>query len=295
MGTLELHGKQFHPTWTRLARSAGAEAEAGENSAISSIIFLQEPVNWEVGRTILVTTTILLDCNDEKGKTSCVPCEAWEVAADTPDKGKCVPVKHQNEERRIVALGQSPHLPSGSRTLFSALQLDRPLSHRHYAGPEYQAEVALLSRRITVSGTEDNPPTEKFGAHLAVHGSNSEGRISGVSCRNCGQLNQIARYPFHFHSQKQNLWHQAAVDLVAEFKADLSLLCLFARASVSVMGNSVGASRSFVQDCSVVHSHFRAFVIHGSNHTRLSRNVGFDITGQKKKTNTPSNSACSVG
>lgn len=40
-GTLDLHGAQYTPTWTRLATTA----RAGD-----SLVWLQEPVNWEPGR-----------------------------------------------------------------------------------------------------------------------------------------------------------------------------------------------------------------------------------------------------
>ncbi len=52
-GRVELHGKQYHPTWTRLARLA----YAGQ-----SVVYVQDAVNWEVGQQILITTTVLLDC-----------------------------------------------------------------------------------------------------------------------------------------------------------------------------------------------------------------------------------------
>jgi len=44
-GQIDLHGKQFHPTWTRLA----ASVKSG-----STIIYLQDTVNWEVGQEIVV-------------------------------------------------------------------------------------------------------------------------------------------------------------------------------------------------------------------------------------------------
>lgn len=44
-GQLDLHGKLYQPTWTRLAASA-----APGNNWVS----LQEPVNWERGQLVVV-------------------------------------------------------------------------------------------------------------------------------------------------------------------------------------------------------------------------------------------------
>ena len=40
-GIADIHGKQYHPTWTRLARTVTNE---------SDIIYLQDCANWEVGQ-----------------------------------------------------------------------------------------------------------------------------------------------------------------------------------------------------------------------------------------------------
>merc|ERR1719210_1495614 len=51
-GVLELHGQKFAPTWTRLAASATQGATS---------ISLHQPVDWEVGQTIAIMTTQLVD------------------------------------------------------------------------------------------------------------------------------------------------------------------------------------------------------------------------------------------
>ena len=47
-GAAEIHGKLFHPTWTRVA----IPIYEGDN-----LVYLQESVNWEVGQEIVVITT----------------------------------------------------------------------------------------------------------------------------------------------------------------------------------------------------------------------------------------------
>ena len=51
-GELDLHGKLFKPTWTRL----DATASVGDRK-----IKLKQKVNWVAGQQIVVTTTIWRD------------------------------------------------------------------------------------------------------------------------------------------------------------------------------------------------------------------------------------------
>lgn len=54
-GTLELHGKQYHRTWCRLARAV----QPGD-----TVLLLQRPVNWEAGQQVLLTTTAIKDSRE---------------------------------------------------------------------------------------------------------------------------------------------------------------------------------------------------------------------------------------
>ncbi len=58
---------------------------------------------------------------------------------------------HRNEERVIVDVKRTT-LNAG----VTAIQLDSPLSYKHFGGKEYQAEVSLLSRNIIVQGDADH-------------------------------------------------------------------------------------------------------------------------------------------
>jgi len=181
-GAVDIHMKQFFPTWTRLA----ASAKVGDRA-----IWLQKPVNWQVGQAIIVTTSAYRD----------------------------EPTNHQNEERRIVAVNGS------------VIVLDQPLTFFHYAGVEYQAEVALLSRRFMINGY--GSANAGFGGHIMIMG---EGRISGVELYDMGQLNQMARYPLHFHRAGER-------------------------------------PTSYFSDNSVIKSNFRCYVIHGTNQAKVMRNT----------------------
>jgi len=68
-GSIDIHGKQFHPTWTRLAHPGVGE---------------KDQVNWEVGQSIVISTTSFNDL------------EEFGAPARTPP--------HQNEVFQIKAI-----------------------------------------------------------------------------------------------------------------------------------------------------------------------------------------------
>lgn len=208
-GNAYIFGKYYHPTWTRLA----ATAYNGD-----SFVQLQEAVNWDVGQTILVTPTVVYDCHPQ-----------WSASY-------CQSQPHQNELRIITSISMN------SITGVYRVFLNKPLTYYHYAGYEYQAEVALLSRNILFYGSQSN---DNFGMHSKIIGTESIGQISGVQCENCGQLNVLTRYPFHFH----------------------------------MMYESALSAATFIEDSSVTNSNFRCYTVHGTNRTRLSRNVAYNALG----------------
>jgi hypothetical protein len=213
-GLVDIHGFQYQPTWTRLRTTA----EEGDTT-----ITLRDSVNWEIGQKVYIATSAWYDCPAKFQKEFC---------KDRPA---------ENEVRRIVALSVNN----------TVIQLDTPLKFNHYAGDDYQVEVALMSRRITLTGGKYLPvrhvtaealaEEEGFGGHVVVTGP-GVGRFSGIGAENMGQLNVLGRYPLHFH-------------------------CLN------------DGSTSYVQDSAVLSSNFRAVTIHNTDGVRLSRNVAVDIMG----------------
>jgi len=209
-GRVEMHGKLFYPTWTRLAYTA-TKLDA------SSRIYLQDKVNWEVGQEILITTTVYYDCPSFYQKVWC---------------GNNV---HQNERRVIKALSMN------DATQTYTLSIDKPLDFTHYAGLEYQAEVALLSRNVLLKGST-SAVVDNFGCHTQNIGEASLARYSSVQAESCGQMNVVGRYPFHFHFMKE-------------------------------------APTSYFQYNSVTNSFYRAYTIHGTNSTQVTGNTAFNIMG----------------
>jgi hypothetical protein len=203
-GSVDIHGKQYHPTWTRLSRNA----QCGKN-----ILFLQDVVNWEVGQLVLITTSAWFDCPAPLQKTYC---------QNQP---------HQNEIRMITGIAQTS---SGEQ----AILLNVSLTYCHYAGKEYQIEVALLSRRINLMGQLTN---DNFGGHV-VTSLGGSGRFSGVRGDRMGQLNILGRYPFHLHLLNDG-------------------------------------STSVIQDCVVTNSYYRAYTVHGTNNSLVTRNIAYGVLG----------------
>ena len=153
---------------------------------------------------------------------------------------------------------------------YGRVTLKDELRHTHYAATGYyQAEVGMLSRKVVFEGAEDDsPPTDVtpsscvavsgrhysypcedayltgYGGHVMVGGGpNAAARMSSVEFRRMGQTNNIGRYPVHFH-------------LLGE------------------AGNN-----SYVEDSAIHQSYYRCVVVHGTNGTRVSRNVAFDAIG----------------
>lgn len=191
-GQIDIHGKLFDATWSRLA----SHAFAGDDR-----VQLQSTVNWEVGQSVVITST------------------SFNNSADN----------HQYEVRVIKAVQGK------------LVQFTQPLEYYHYAGAEYQGEVALLSRRITIQGDAASA-NSKIGGHIIGVGATAQLRVSGVLAFRMGQYNTMARYPFHFHHMKS-------------------------------------APHSYFRDCSVWNSFFRCYTVHGTNDTVLSRNVAFNTIG----------------
>ncbi|EFA85560.1 hypothetical protein PPL_01519 [Heterostelium album PN500] len=121
-----------------------------------SIIYVQDSINWEVGQKVLITSSRYH--NDAQEET-------------------------ENEVLTIAAIQGK------------VIQFTTPVQFYHYAGLEYQAEVALLSRRISIRGASDSD-TESFGGHILTMGN---GQFSGLELTKMGQLNMRGRYPLHFH------------------------------------------------------------------------------------------------
>ncbi|MEM7506177.1 MAG: G8 domain-containing protein [Pseudomonadota bacterium] len=150
-------------SWTQLDRSV----TEGERS-----LRLAEATGWEVGDKIAIAST------------------GFQM--------------EEAEERTIVAVS------ADGRTV----TLDRPLENDHYGeidtytngltgqdretwDVDMRAEVALLSRNVTIQGDADSAD-DGYGGHTMIM-MGAEMHIDGAELTRMGQAGELGRYPLHWH------------------------------------------------------------------------------------------------
>jgi cell migration-inducing and hyaluronan-binding protein len=129
------------------------------------------------------------------------------------------------------------------------LTLAKPLGFMHYgetqsfAGKtlDERAEVALLSRNITIQG-DDASSLSGFGGHIMDMGSGTM-HVENVELFRMGQKQKTGRYPIHWH----------------------------------MMGDN--ATGSYLKNSSIHTSFNRCVTLHGSNNILLQNNAAFDAIG----------------
>ena len=127
--------------------------------------------------------------------------------------------------------------------------LAKPLAFMHYgetqnfAGKtlDERAEVALLSRNITIQG-DDASSLSGFGGHIMNMGTGSM-HVENVELFRMGQKQKTGRYPIHWH----------------------------------MMGDN--ATGSYLKNSSIHTSFNRCVTLHGSNNILLQNNAAFDAIG----------------
>ncbi len=151
----------------------------------------------------------------------------------------------QSEEREVTAV-------SGN-----TLTLDRPLTRQHWGTVQTidgcrvdeRAEVALLSRNITVRGEETSSANGVGGQIMVMNMEmggtthQSTARLEGVELDRMGQNNVLRRYPIHFH----------------------------------MLGDA--GAQSYLKNSSAHHTFNRCVVVHGTNGLDVQNNVCFDHLG----------------
>ena len=146
-GFMWLHGKPNSVCWTRLA----ATASAGDR-----FLTLDEPVDWDVGDEIVITSTTVEPRQTEKSF-----------------------IEDISRDKRNL-------------TLTAPLQY-RHIAETHTAGNwsySLTGEVGRLTRNIIIEGA-DNPAgsltEQSFGCRILVAGEHAGTRIEYVEIRHCGQ------------------------------------------------------------------------------------------------------------
>lgn len=183
-GTLRIHGRD-RTEWTFL----GANATAGATS-----ITLSDTIDWQVGDTILITSSRLA-WNEAETRT--ITAVSGNTVSFTP--GLSFPHNGSTTTRTRSGDGKS----------WTA---------------NLRAEVGLLSRNIKIQGDAASE-TSGFGGHIMVMpGSGVSGYafIQGVELFRMGQKSAIGRYPMH--------WHMCAQDGAGQYFKDNAVHRSFNRA-----------------------------------------------------------------
>lgn len=233
-GQLQLFGED-RVSFTKL----GATAEVGATSVIIENI---------IERNFDGTTSAASD-----GQLN------WSVGDEIVIASSSRDYSHE-EVRTITAIASS-----GTQT---ELTLDSALNHRHYGEIEVydngtrtwdldlRAEVALLSRSITIEGTQDTDnafgdranygtgasQNLGIGGHTMIMKTAGEVIVDGVRFNKMGQTGNVGRYPIHWHLGEDR--------------------------SGDVLRNS-----------SITNSNNRAITIHGTHGVLVEGNVLHDIHG----------------
>ena len=128
------------------------------------------------------------------------------------------------------------------------VKLDRALKYGHFGELQQygdrildeRAEVALLSRNITIRGDDDSS-VDGFGGQMMIE-NGGQVRIRGVEFAQMGQTSRLRRYPVHFHMD----------------------------------GSAKG---SFIKNSAIHNSFNRCITIQGTDNLLVSDNVCYDHVG----------------
>ena len=170
--TLDLHGRPLLDgrTHTKLAQTALAGATR---------LLLTEPVDWDIGSKIIVTSSAASGTMEEVDNL---------VILSVSDGGRTIgvstPILYDH-------LGETRHFAEGHTV-------------------DFRCNVALLSRNVVVQGDKISE-LDRHGAHIMLHsrrkpsivdrsqGESLTARIENIEVRRSGQMGRIGRYSIHFH------------------------------------------------------------------------------------------------
>lgn len=181
-GTISLHGKRYHPTWSRLAETVSA----GQSYAL-----LQEGVDWEAGMEVVLVTTAVHDSRTWHRN------EVLTVSSVVTD-----PVPGVGSAVHFATPAAYDHVANGGYQAEVGL-LTRNI--RVQGAPEDSEPIdpdpGTCTDRSHFGRTNapcPNTDTTGFGGHIIVH-SGGKGYVEGVELYRMGQTNVMGRYPFHWH------------------------------------------------------------------------------------------------
>lgn len=181
-GTLNLHGKRYFRTWTRLAETVLPGSKK---------MILQHNVNWESGQEIILVTTAVKDAR-EFNQNEVIIVDYVE-SHPLEELGSIVHLKTAVEHTHLANTGYQAEVGLLSRNIIIAGGNDSDPSD-----PDPGNCVGSRS----VWGNKDvqcpNKELTGFGGHIII-ANGGKGFVEGVELYKMGQTNVLGRYPMHFH------------------------------------------------------------------------------------------------
>jgi len=187
-GKLDLHGKRYYQTWSRLAKNV----QVGDQ-----VLLLQNQVNWEPGQKIVLVTSSIHDSR------------AW----------------HQNEELTVNVVHPNPPTGLGA-IVYIKEPVQYPHTANENYQVEVGLLTRMIKVQGSSSDSEPSDPdpltcktdpslpqwdffydlphpcmdkeTTGYGGHVIVQ-NGGLGRVEGIELYRMGQTNVMGRYPMHFH------------------------------------------------------------------------------------------------
>lgn len=182
-GVLQMHGKRYYRTWTRLARNA---------SPGDMFLELQHPVNWEKGQDLVLVTTAVKDSRD------------WHQNEQlTVDRVEPGPEEGAPAVVYLTSPVQKVHLAnSGYQAEVGLLSRMITVQGAFDDSEPTDPDPGGCEGKHWIFGDNGSPCVNTeltgYGGHIMVH-EGGKGYVEGVELHRMGQTNVLGRYPMHFH------------------------------------------------------------------------------------------------
>ena len=234
-GSIDIHGKPLMKTWTRLSETAPAG---------SSVLKLQEAVDWAPGGKIVIASTSFSQRENEELTIAAVMDDGMTLMLTSPLEYEHISVKQTIAGREIDTSAEVGYL---TRNVVVRGSVNEEFVSEVDACPEefrtgqFQLQTCFLGR----FGSETL--SDQFGSQIMIHAPEQNrgdvfGRFSYIEVTHAGQAFRLGRYPIHFH----------------------------------LNGDVTG---SYVRGCSIHHTFNRAVTVHAVDHLLVENNVAYNILG----------------
>lgn len=234
-GSIDIHGKPLTVTWIRLAEAA---------TAGSTLLRLQEAVDWDIGGKIVVASTSFSQRENEELTIVEVLEDGMVLMVYPALEYDHISVKQTIEGREIDTSAEVGYLTRNVVVRGSVNEefvSEVTACEEEFRTGQFQTQTCFLGR------FGDETLSDQFGSQIMIHAPEQNqgdvtGRFSYIEVTHAGQAFRLGRYPIHFH----------------------------------LNGNVSG---SYVKGCSIHHTFNRAVTVHAVDYLLVENNVAYNILG----------------